>query len=125
MTHEEFVGQVQNLGHLSSTAEAERAIRATLETLAERLAGGEASDLAAQLPAEIGEHLRRRGEESFERLDLDEFYDRVSEREGSEKPDAVHHAKAVVQVLRDAVTPGEMEDVEQQLPEVFRHLLKA
>lgn len=125
MTHEEFVGQVQNLGHMSSSAEAERAIRATLETLAERLAGGEANDLAAQLPAEIGEHLRRKGEGNFERLDLDEFYDRVSEREGSEKPDAIHHAKAVVQVLRDAVTPGEFEDVEQQLPEVFQHLLKA
>ena len=58
MKHDEFIGQVQHRARLSSRGEAERATRATLETLAERLSGGEAKDLASQLPSEIGEHLR-------------------------------------------------------------------
>lgn len=124
MTHDQFIGEVQNRGHLSSREDAERAVRATLETLAERLAGGEADHLAAQLPHELGEHLRREGD-SVERLSLDDFYRRVSEREGNEHPEAVHHAKAVIGVLREAVSEGEFGDVESQLPEEFRHLLEA
>jgi uncharacterized protein (DUF2267 family) len=58
MKHDECIGQGQHRARLSSRGEAERATRATLETLAERLVGGEAKDLAAQLPPEIGEHLQ-------------------------------------------------------------------
>jgi uncharacterized protein (DUF2267 family) len=125
MTHDQFIGQVQNRGHLSSRADAERAIRVTLETLARRLAGGEAGHLAAQLPREIGEHLRRGDGEEVERLGLDDFYHRVSEMEGSELPEAVHHVKAVIGVLREAVSPGEFADVKTQLPEEFKFLLEA
>ena len=53
MEHDEFVGQVQNRARLGSRGDAERAIRATLETLAERIADGTAQNLAAQLPVEI------------------------------------------------------------------------
>ena len=124
MTFDQFLGRVQNRGHMDSREEAQRATRATLETLAERLAGGEASNLAAQLPREIGEYLKHDGD-GFERIDLDEFYRRVSEREALEAPEAVHHAKAVMGVLREAVTPGEFGDIEQQLPEEFKPLLQA
>lgn len=125
MTFDQFLGQIQNRGHLSSQAEAERAARATLETLAERLAGGEADHLAAQLPREIGEFLRRGDSAGSERLDLQAFYRRVSEREGTELPDAVHHARAVVGVVREAVSPGEFDDIKTQLPEEFEELLQA
>lgn len=125
MTFDQFLGQIQNRGHLSSQADAERAARATLETLAERLAGGEAENLAAQLPREIGEYLRRGDPSKSERLDLQGFYHRVSEREGTELPDAVHHAKAVVGVLKEAVSQGEFDDIRTQLPEEFKELLEA
>jgi len=49
--YDEFLGQIRHRSGLGSLAEAERATSATLEKLAERLAGGEARDLAAQLPA--------------------------------------------------------------------------
>lgn len=55
--YDEFIAQVQRRADLSTKDEAERAIRATLETLAGRLAGGEAKDLAAQLPPEIAIYL--------------------------------------------------------------------
>jgi uncharacterized protein (DUF2267 family) len=38
---------------------------------------------------------------------------------------AVHHARAVIDVLKDAVTEGEMGDVRAQLPEEYASLFEA
>jgi uncharacterized protein (DUF2267 family) len=125
MKHDAFIGQVQYRARLSSRGAAERATRATLETLAERLAGGEAKDLAAQLPPEIAEHLRGEWSAMGERFSLDEFFRRVSQREGADLPDAVFHARAVIEVLSEAVSRGEMDDVRAQLPAEFDRLFEA
>ncbi len=125
MKHDEFIGQVQYRAQLSSRGEAERATRATLETLAERLAGGEAKDLAAQLPLEIGEHLRGQWSALGERFSLDEFFRRVSRREGADLPDAVFHARVVIEVLSEAVSKGEIDDVRAQLPTEFDELFES
>jgi uncharacterized protein (DUF2267 family) len=53
MRYDELIGQVRERGRLDSREEAERATRAVLETLGERLAGGEPHDLASQLPQEL------------------------------------------------------------------------
>jgi uncharacterized protein (DUF2267 family) len=71
MKHDEFIGRVQHYARLASRGDAERATRATLETLGERLAGGEPKDLASQLPPEIGAHLLRCAG-TGERFSLDE-----------------------------------------------------
>jgi uncharacterized protein (DUF2267 family) len=125
MKHDEFIGQVQHHARLSSRGEAERATRATLETLAERLAGGEAKDLASQLPQEIGEHLRREWSGMGERFSLHEFFQRVSKREGVDLPDAIYHARAVIEVVSEAVSKGEMDDVRAQLPAEFDRLFES
>ncbi len=125
MKHDEFIGQVQHRARLSSRGAAERATRATLETLAERLAGGEAKDLAAQLPLEIAEHLRGQWSALGERFSLDEFFRRVSLREGVDLSDAVFHARAVIEVLSEAVSRGEMDDVRAQLPTEFDRLFES
>jgi uncharacterized protein (DUF2267 family) len=52
MNVDEFFAEVKNLADLGNDEEAEKATRATLETLRERLAGNEPSNLAA--------HSRRR-----------------------------------------------------------------
>jgi uncharacterized protein (DUF2267 family) len=122
MRHDEFIGQVQHHARLSSRGDAERATRAMLETLAERLAGNEPFDLAAQLPREIGHYLQHHGAGKGEHLSLDEFFKRVSIREGVDLPDAVFHARAVAAVLVDAVSHGEMRDVFAQLPEEYNRL---
>lgn len=124
MKHDEFIGQVQHRARLSSRGEAERATRATLETLAERLAGGEATDLASQLPLELAEHLRSAWSGRGERFSLDEFFQRVSRREGVDLPKAVYHARAVMEVLSEAVSTGEMDDVRAQLPAEFDRLFE-
>lgn len=123
MDYDEFVGQVQHRARLGSQGETVRAIRATLETLAERLAGGEADHLAAQLPAELGRYLQQ--VEGGQRFSLDEFFVRVSDKEGVDLPLAIYHARAVIELLGEAVSQGEMDHVRAQLPAEFDRLFNA
>lgn len=122
MKYDKFIKEVQERAKLGSKEDALRATQATLETLGERLFGGEAKDLASQLPEGIGEMLLDvAGDQKF---NLNEFYTRVSENEGVDIPVAAHHAHAVLSVVNDAVTPGEIEDVRSQLPAEFHQLFE-
>jgi uncharacterized protein (DUF2267 family) len=123
MKYDQFVGQVQSRAHLGSLGDAVAAIRATLETLGERLSGGEAKDLASQLPREIGYYLFR-GAIMFraERFGFREFVDRVAFRESADAPRAAFHARVVMEVVGEAISLGELEDVAGQLPGDFAPL---
>jgi uncharacterized protein (DUF2267 family) len=124
MGHDEFIGQVQARARLPSRGDAEKATRVTLETLGERLAGGAPGNLAAQLPEEIGRYLIEQEGDS-DRLGLDEFFQRVSEGIGADLPVAVHQARAVISVLGEAVSQGELDKVRQQLPGEFDPLFES
>ena len=119
-THD-FLGQVQNKAHLPTIDAALRATRATLETLAERLGPNESRQLGAQLPREIQDCLLT-GARVTERFSSDEFLGRVSEREGVDLPESTHHARAVIEVLAQAVSAGEMIDVLDRLPADYARL---
>jgi uncharacterized protein (DUF2267 family) len=124
LNYDEFIEEVQIRGHMESREEAESAARATLQTLSERLAGNEAQNLASQLPPELAEHMGDGG--GGESFSLDEFFERVSERdEGVDEPRAVYHARMVMEILQDAVTGGEIDDVRSQLPEEYAPLFEA
>jgi uncharacterized protein (DUF2267 family) len=125
MKHDAFIGQVQHRAQLSSRGEAERATRATLETLGERLAGGEPKDLASQLPLEIARHLKRPWSGLGVPFSLGAFFWRVSEREEVSLEHAKQHARAVMEVVCAAVSPGEIDDIRAQLPEEFHVLLRS
>lgn len=120
MKHDEFIGHVQTRGRLPSRGDADKATRVVFETLGARLAGGQAGNLAAQLPAELARHLE--AEPTPDKLSLNDFFARVSERLGADLPDAVHQARAVIAVLNDAITAGEIDKVRQQLPEEYAPL---
>ena len=122
MRYDEFLGHVQHRARLGSRGEAERATRATLETLAERLVGGEAHDLASQLPAELAHSLQLPDAGIGVKLTLDEFFELVREREGVELEEATLHARVVIGVLTEAVSQGEIKDVRVQLPAAFAQL---
>lgn len=96
---------------------------ATLQTLAERITGGEARDLAAQLPKAMQELLRKTGEEA-EAFSLDEFMRRVAERAAVRVTEARDGARAVFTTLREAVSGGEFKDVLAQLPKEYRELVQ-
>jgi uncharacterized protein (DUF2267 family) len=81
MRHDDFIGEVQHRAKLPSRGDAERATRATLEALGERL--GAADNVAAQQPSETGRHLTSSAE-TFDRLLLDEFFEQVADKEGGD-----------------------------------------
>jgi len=121
MQADEFLGQVQNKAHLATLGEAMRATRATLETLAERLGSDETRHLAAQLPHEIQLFLND-GLPVPERFSSEEFLLRVCAREGIDLPLSTSHARAVIDVLTQAVSAGEIPDALGRLPEDYRRL---
>jgi uncharacterized protein (DUF2267 family) len=107
MQHDVFIGQVQARAHLDSRGAAERATRASLETLAERVPAPVAEKAATQLPHEIGEHLRRVAyapDEAFtgERMSQEDFFTRIASRAGTTYPKAIHEARCVIEVAEEA-----------------------
>ncbi|GAB3674878.1 DUF2267 domain-containing protein [Halopiger thermotolerans] len=118
MQYDDFIGEVQHRAQLDSREAALSISRATLTTLAERLEPGEADDLGAQLPDELGRFLEENDEADV--FDFDEFVDRVADRQevgGDDPADAAFHAQTVIDVVEEAVTEGELEDIRLQLPE--------
>jgi uncharacterized protein (DUF2267 family) len=120
MDRDHFVGLVAMTAGISRE-DAERAVEATLQTLAERITGGEARQLAERLAPELAPWLNTT--EPAEPFDVDEFVRRVAEREGSDAVTAERHARAVMAVLMQAVGPKEFDDVVAQLPRDFAPLL--
>jgi uncharacterized protein (DUF2267 family) len=125
MKHDEFIGQVQHRARLSSRGDAERATMATLQTLGERLGGGEAKDFASQLPPQLATYALSGLAGIGERFSIDEFFQRVSDREGVDLPQAVFHSRAVIEVLQEAVSRGEIKDIRAQLPADYNRLFEA
>lgn len=136
MRYEELTGQVQAHAGLPDRQAAERAVRATLETLAERIPDGVADHLAAQLPGEAAEALRRvvAGHETSPRqraeartrgepFGLTTFAGRVAWRSRTSEETALREATAVLEVLDAAVSPELMLRVGHVLPPDIRELL--
>jgi uncharacterized protein (DUF2267 family) len=120
--YDEFIKHVQSFAQLGSREEAERATRATLEIMKERIVGDEASQLAAQLPKEIGQYLRGKEGQNGQYFSLEEFIRQVSEKEGVEPTAAAIHVRGVSAVLQQAVTPGEFADVRANFSDDYQEL---
>jgi uncharacterized protein (DUF2267 family) len=95
--------------------------RATLATLADRIDGGAVRDLAAQLPGPLQDALLPTTEEA-EAFSFEEFINRVAERTRRKSIVSESTVAAVMATLRDAVTPGEFDDILSQLPKDFQRL---
>lgn len=124
MKHDAFIGYVADRAKLSSRGDALTATRATLETLAERLPADEAEDLGAQLPEEIGRFLAGSSPKG-ERFDSDEFIERVAKRANVDVPTATFQARAVLDVVQEAASEGEVADVRNALPDDYQRLFEA
>lgn len=125
MKHDEFIGRVQHLAQLGSRGDAERASWATLQTLGERLAGGEAKDFASQLPPVLAAYALSGLPGIGERFSVQEFFRRVSDREGVDVQRAIQHARAVIEVLQEAISQGEINDICAQLPSEYSQLFQS
>jgi uncharacterized protein (DUF2267 family) len=99
-------------------------VEATLTTLAERISGGQAHDLAEQLPEPLRPALAT-ALEPAQPLSVEEFADRVSMRAGVDAEEARVGASAVLVTVRGTVTPQIWNDVLAQLPQEYAGLIDA
>ncbi|SCL32755.1 Uncharacterized conserved protein, DUF2267 family [Micromonospora rhizosphaerae] len=117
MVYEDFIDAVARRAGVP-VDQAGTITRATLETLAERISGGEANDLANQVPEGLDDHLRKT-QEHPEVFGLGEFVQRVTARAGIDGVLASSGIRAVLTTLREAVPRDEFEDMVAQLPKDF------
>ncbi|MFD8862989.1 DUF2267 domain-containing protein [Streptomyces sp. NPDC059590] len=136
MRYEELTSQVQALAQLPDRRSAERAVRATLETLAERIPDGLTDHMAAQLPPEAAYSMRRvaasheasPAQRAYrrnhgERFDLTGFAGRIAWRARTSEDEAIREASVFFEVLDSAVSPELMDRLYKALPSDIRELL--
>lgn len=117
MDFDDFTGEIQHRLELPGTGETVRAIRATLQTLGQRIPAGNAEDLAASLPMEIRWYLTGAVQEHGQRFDWEEFIDRVSDIESADPTDAAYHARVVIDLVHTVVPESDFRELRDQLPE--------
>lgn len=127
MEYREFIRRVQTQANLPDEAAAETMTKATLGTLGERLYRTLRSDLAAQLDDELKPFLESETESRVSReavppFGLEEFYGRVSGRVDLTVSQAAEQARAVMNVLREAVSPGMWDKMVEALPSEYSEL---
>jgi uncharacterized protein (DUF2267 family) len=121
--YDEFVDRVAQRAEVDRE-NAEKLTLATLQVLADRISGGQAEDLAAQLPDELARPLREAPEKPAEKFSYEGFALRVR-RLVPDLPEGktVAGIRAVLETLRDAVPDKEFQDTLAQLPREFRELV--
>ncbi|MCW2565962.1 MAG: hypothetical protein JWN54_59 [Mycobacterium sp.] len=123
---EEFLRRVADRAWID-LATALTASEAVLETLGERLAGGEVVDLRKELPPELRPAMERglaRTGETARGMSLEEFLATVAVREGVPVEDALEHDRAVFATLRDAFTDKAFADMSSELPAEYLALAR-
>jgi uncharacterized protein (DUF2267 family) len=106
-------------------ADARPVAQAVLETLAERIAHGEAYDLTTRLPVQLHGALKRgaaQADATTRRMPPEAFLRRVAQRAGVTGQRARDYTRAVLATVREA-TREEFLDVSVQLPDGYRDLL--
>jgi uncharacterized protein (DUF2267 family) len=122
MRYNELVRYVERVGAEDLGHEgAERAIAATLTTLARCLPVDVAHDLADQLPVAAKAGLITTGPQP-QLLSLSAFLERVAELEGISSSEALDHVRAVMDAIREAVTGHELRNVQARLPDEYETL---
>ncbi|MFF7238071.1 DUF2267 domain-containing protein [Streptomyces collinus] len=131
MHHDEMIGKVQALAALPDRGAAERAARAVVSTLSERLPSGLARHVAAQLPPDLAAPMREAADASAapdsgtagEAFGLAVFAGRIADRAGTDEDTALREAAAVLEVLDAALAPELTERMAGALPAGIRDLL--
>jgi uncharacterized protein (DUF2267 family) len=119
--YDEFLERVQERTGLGR-ALAELATQATVSTLAERISGGDAEEVALELPVELRQWMQKTSG-SAERFGAEEFVRRVAAKVPDLKPEETDDVvRAVLTTLREGVSRKEVLDTLSQLPMDVRRL---
>jgi len=128
MRYEEIVTRVRELVGLKNDPEAEQLLRAVLGTLGERVYRTEERHMAAQLPKELKDAFyeyqpKERGRAELGNYPVEEFYNRVKARAKLRSfQESQRQTKIVMAVLKEAVSEGQMQDIQKEMPEEFQIL---
>lgn len=122
-----MINAVSEEAHIDDKNDAFQAMRATLQTLRDRLPAGEVDQLGAQLPRLISgfyyEGWQPAAEPQKDRTQ-EEFLDHIRSYMKDIEPtiDAELTARSVFDVIERSVSKGEVEDVKNSLPQELRDL---
>lgn len=130
MDDTQFFDGVQSRADLESREEATAAAEATLRVLGERIARGQAEDLAARLPENLGAVLTAAENEAAAEFPPEEFVERVREYEREQKASldvtaSGLHVQAVLESLAASVDGDVWHDVRTRLPTEYDRLFQA
>lgn len=107
--------------------QADRSMLVVLGALGDAMSPKEASDLASQLPDAYHDLLVERSERAApaQPMDMAAFIERVRRELGlAGREEAERVAASVMAVLKEAVTPGEIEEVGSELEPGLRAMLE-
>lgn len=122
MKSDQFLARVRERGKHRDQAEAMQITEAVLDVLSSRITGGEAKDLASQLPEPIDRPLLDRSTEAAESFGVTEFLARVAERTRVQTRTAEWDASAVLSTVAESVSGGEFNQLLTQLPSGYAAL---
>jgi uncharacterized protein (DUF2267 family) len=120
MQYDEFLKRVQQYTGLVSKDDVLTVIKATLETLGERISRKEREDFASQLPCELKDYFFTWP--ATKRFELEDFYTRVAARANVRYPLGIEYAQAVIRAVQEAVAPGELGDLLHEVDKDYREL---
>jgi uncharacterized protein (DUF2267 family) len=120
MKYDEFMMAIQQRMGVPDRDDAEATAVSVLQALADRLTGGEADDLLAQLPEPLKKAIDVTAE--ADPMRYDQFVERIALELDLPEDEARERVRAVFSVLREAVTPGEFDDVFAQLDGSYAEL---
>lgn len=124
MDYDELVNQVQERAQSQRRYAAVKAVRTTFETLAEYLPKPQAARLALHLPKEVRQYILYSRSGVVERFSVKLFFQRMANRANCDAMTAVTYAQCVMEVLRDTLPPGELDDFREHLPAEFAPLFE-
>ena len=116
MQEKVFLGRVQELGALATRQDADRWSMAVLGALCDLLADAETRrHFLSQLPGAFKARLLTKEPGAYE-MDPDTLVQRVAAALGVHAPEGERAVRVVYQVLKDAVSPGQLAEYEARLP---------
>jgi uncharacterized protein (DUF2267 family) len=118
--YDEMVKAVEERAGIADRTEAERSLRVVVQALADRLLGGEADDLLAQLPEPLKSEVAVTDE--ADPMNPQEFVERVAGELRLPDEEARDLVRAVFGTLQEALTEGEWEEVVGQLDKQYAGL---
>ncbi len=122
---EELARRVKELSGLHHTSEAEQATRTVLDLLAGSIPQKEANDLASQLPEGYKDVVHSGAGLPRRKADWGTYVNRVrSDMALDTRQQAEQAVAGVFAALREAVTPGELEDIVSELPPQARRIVE-